>query len=325
MAQEELFLTMSVKPETVLITGAAGFIGSRVAAHLLEAGFNVIGLERPGCDLFRVKRLLPRVKVYRLPGEKASSVLRKEKIDGIIHLATYYRKRHAPADVGPMMRTNIEMPALLLEAAVAAGVKWFINTGTFFECELPRRGPLKETAPIAPWNLYASTKTAFDGILKTYAASGAMKAMTIRLFSPYGPNDNPDKVIPYLVSSLLRGDTVKLAGPLQKLSFIYVDDIADAYLKAAGKAGSLRKHETVNIGGGKSHDVLEVIRTLEAVSGGKLAFTLPPGKARGPKPPVFADLRKARSLLGWRPRYDIRRGLKLTFDSCRNAALSGRL
>ncbi|MDQ7773541.1 MAG: NAD(P)-dependent oxidoreductase [Elusimicrobiales bacterium] len=306
---------MSVKSETVLITGAAGFIGCRVAARLLEAGFRVVGLERPGCDLFRVKRLLPRIKIYRLPGEKAASVLRKEKIDGVIHLATYYRKRHAPADVGPMMRTNVEMPALLLEAAVAAGVKWFINTGTFFECELPRRGPLKETAPIAPWNLYASTKTAFDGILKTYAASGAMKAMTIRLFSPYGPDDNPDKVIPYLVNSLLKGSPVKLSGPGQKLSFIYVDDIAAAYVRAAKTAGRLRRHETVNVGAARSHDVREVIAALEAVSGAKLDASYPP--AARPAPPVVADLRKARSLLGWRPRWDIRKGLKSTFEHYR--------
>ena len=306
---------MSVR-ETILVTGVAGFIGSRVAALLLKSGYKVVGLERPGCDLFRVKHLLRRIKVYRLPGEKAASVLRKENVDGIIHLATYYRKRHAPADVGSMMRTNIEMPALLLEAAAAAGVKWFINTGTFFECALPARGPLKETAPLAPWNLYASTKAAFDGILKTYAASGAMKAMTIRLFSPYGPDDNPDKVIPYLITSLLRGAPVRLSGPGQKLSFTYVDDIAEAYLRAVKKAGRLLRHETVNVGAARSHDVREVIAALEAVSGMNLTVSGPPaGPAARPAPPVVADLRKARKLLGWRPRYDIRRGLELTFQA----------
>jgi len=305
---------MTSKRETVLITGAAGFIGCRVAARLLDSGYKVVGLERPGCDLFRVKRLLPRMKVYRLAGEKAASVLRKENVDGVIHLATYYRKRHAPADVGPMMRTNIEMPSLLLEAAVAAGVKWFINTGTFFECALPARGPLKETAPLAPWNLYASTKTAFDGILKTYAASGAMKAMTVRLFSPYGPDDNPDKVIPYLVTSLLRGAPVRLSGPGQKLSFTYVDDIAEAYLRAVKKAGRLLRHETVNVGAARSYDVREVVSVLESVSGMKLAVSGPAaGPAVRPAPPVVADLRKAKALLGWRPRHDIRRGLELTF------------
>lgn len=300
--------------ETVLVTGAAGFIGSRVVAALLAAGYKVVGLERPGCGLSRLRGISGRVKVHRLPPEKAASVFRKEKIDGVIHLATYYRKRHAPSDVGPMMRTNIEMPALLLEAAVSAGVKWFVNTGTFFECALPARGPLKETAPVAPWNLYASTKTAFDGILRTYAASGAIKAITIRLFSPYGPADNPDKVIPYLVASLLKGDTVTLSGPSQKLSFTYVEDIADAYVRAAKKARKLDRHETVNIGGKRSCDVLEVIRTLESVSRKELSVNVPPGKPRRPAAPVIADLRKARTLLGWRPRYDIRRGLKLTFE-----------
>lgn len=304
--------------ETILVTGINGFIGNLVASKLLAKGYKVVGLEHPACDLARIKPILPKLKVYRLGNESVEKIFRERKIDGIVHLATYYRKHHTRSDISGMFRTNVELPALLLDLGATAGLKWFINTGTFFECAWSGR-PLSENAPIAPWNLYAATKTAFDDVLKTYARGGKVRAMTIRLFSPYGPKDNPDKLIPYLVGAALGKKPIKLSSLPQKLAFIYVEDIADAFIKAVKAVRSLKKHEIINIGGKDSHDAAEITAILEKIAGFRFEkqFFQPPAGAKST--PIKADLRKARRLLGWRPRYDIRRGLKLTFEAYRSA------
>lgn len=299
--------------KTVLVTGAAGFVGSRLSERLLNAGYGVIGLVREGGDLFRIKHILRRMRIVSFPKGSPGDLFRGRKVDGIVHLATYYRKRHVPEDVLPMLRTNIEMPAALLDAAVAHGVRWFVNTGTFFEYALPEKGRLREDSPLAPWNLYASTKAAFEEILRSYVRSSSIKGMTMRLFSPYGPEDNPEKVIPYLIASMLRGSPVSLSGSSQKLSFVHLDDIVDAYMLAIAEASSLTRYEVFNVGGAKSYDVLQVARVLESVSGKKLDLRLPAKVSRSSGPDFVADLKKAAKVLGWSPRRGIREGLELTY------------
>lgn len=304
--------------ETILVTGINGFIGSLLAAKLLARGYKVVGLEHPACDLGRIRPILRKLKLYRLENESVGKIFTEQKIDGVVHLATYYKKQHTRGDIQAMFRTNVELPALLLDLGTAAGLKWFINTGSFFEYAWDG-GALSEKAPIAPWNLYAATKTAFDEVVKAYARGKGLKAMTIRLFSPYGPRDNADKLIPYLIGAALDKKAVRLSSLPQKLAFIYVEDIVDAYVKAVKKMRSLKKHETVNIGGRNSYSAGEVAGILEDISGAKLEknyFTPPAGAL---STPVRADLRKAGRLLGWRPRHDIRSGLKKTFEAYRSA------
>ena len=304
--------------KNILITGVNGFIGNLLAEALLRKGYKVVGLEHPACDLGRIQQLLPKIKLYRLENECVGKIFDEQKIDGIIHLSTYYRKQHSGADIIPMFRTNVELPSLLLDSGTAGGIKWFINTGTFFEYSCPG-GVLSETSAIAPRNLYAATKTAFDDILKTYVREKDIKGITLRLFSPYGPKDNPDKVIPYMIDSLLKNRGVRLSSSSQKLSFIYVADVVDAFVKAVKKVGALKKHETVNIGAKQSYNALEIAGMIEEISGRKLKKELSASPAVVKVAAVKADLRKAKRLLGWSQQYDIRKGLKKTLGYYRSS------
>lgn len=299
--------------ENILITGVNGFIGNLLAEALLSKGYRVIGLEQPACDLSRIRHILPKIKFYRLENERVGEIFQEQKIDGIVHLATYYRKQHSQSDITPMFRTNVELPSLLLDLGAAHGLKWFINTGTFFEYACPG-GVVNEKSAVAPRNLYAATKTAFDDILKTYVRNENIKGLTLRLFSPYGPKDNPDKVIPYMIDAVLKNKVVRLSPSSQKLAFIYVADVVAAYVKAVKKTGALKKHEVVNIGGKDSCDVNEIVKTLEGIAGRKMQRDLSRPAPAINIAAVKADLRKAERLLAWRPRYDIRTGLKKTFE-----------
>ena len=132
-----------------------------------------------------------------------ASIFDNYNIDGVFHLAAAYIKNRAHEDILTTVRSNIEFPTSLLDLSANNNVKYFINTGTFFEYSLDRL-PLTETSDIDSLNFYSTSKIAFEDILKYYTKKYDIKASTLKLYTPYGPRDDENKIIPYLILNSLE-------------------------------------------------------------------------------------------------------------------------
>ena len=188
--------------KTVLLTGGTGFIGCHVIEHLLDNEYKVILLKRSFSNNWRIKGFENRITCYNTDETELDEIFQNESINTIIHLATYYKKHHNPSDIDPMIRSNILFPVQLLELALKFDVRSFINTGTFFEYAHDSL-PIHENSNEKPYNFYATTKIAFENILKSYSKNG-FKSITLKLFSPYGPFDNEEKIIPLLIKHAIK-------------------------------------------------------------------------------------------------------------------------
>lgn len=296
--------------KTILLTGATGFLGSHLLEALLNAGYEVSILKRSTSDTWRIGHLPDRVKSYDADKGLIAKAFEERPIDVVVHMATLYRKFNDEQQALQMVEANINFPLRLLELAASYGVRGFINTGTFFECDCSRL-PLEENAPAKPFNFYAKTKLAFESIVRMYA--DRMHTVTLRLFSPYGEKDN-EKLIPVLIQKMLLGETVELSDGFQKLDFIYATDVVTAYVRAIEKIEEFDQgHEVFNIGSGIGISVREVVSVLEQHLGRPVA------KKWGPPssvdiPAVFADISKAKSKLGWEPKFSIHDGLVKTLE-----------
>lgn len=299
--------------QTVLITGGSGFIGSHIVDLLLKNNYKIVILERLEANLGRLKEQLGQIKVYYSTEEGIVKIFSENKIDCVIHLATRYIKAHQGIkDLESIIDTNVKLPSQLLELCALNKVKYFINTGTFFEYKSSFK-PLKETDEKLAYNLYAASKLAFEEILKYYAKSGGIKVFDFKLFAPFGDRDN-EKLLAFLVKTLNSGETVDFSGGEQTWNFTYVKDIALAYLAALENLDSGDHYELINVGSENVVSIKTMAEKLEKIAGKKFNINW------GAKPYIDneimyanCDNSKLKKLLGWKERYGLDDGLVATY------------
>ena len=304
------------KLNKVLITGAAGFIGSQLTQRLKREGFEVGIIKRENSDVWRIKDLLDKIVTYDVDlrdTEEVSKAVSHFRPDVIFHLATYYAVEHKPQEISLMVDTNVLGTINLLEASKESRVKLFVNTSSCFVYR-ESKNKLRENADLSPLNLYALTKLQAEQACSFYAENYGLKAITFRLFPPYGPADHERRLIPYVTKSLLEGEKLKLTTGMQRWDFVYVDDIVDAYFKLLSVSDLPQKHEIFNIGTGDAVSVREVVSRIKEIIGAELE---PEWRAIPHRKNevwfICADISKAENFLGWQPKIQILgEGLKLT-------------
>lgn len=300
--------------KTILLTGATGFIGSHLLPKLLEKKYQVIILKKSSSPIWRIKKLLPQVKSYNLDQISLRLPFQENKIDCLIHLAAKYVKRDQNyGQIEKMVDTNLKIPSLLCHLCLRHKVKYFINTGTFFEYQTSSK-PLTENSPFKSYNFYAATKTAFSQILKQHTEELGFKAIDFKLASVFGPKDNP-KLLNFLIKSLIRGQKIDFSPGDQRWNFTYVEDTIQAYLNTIQHLPKLSSYETLNIGYNKPHSIKDIVKNLEKISGKKLNITW--GAKPYPENEImFAnyDHSKAKKLINWKPSYNLYTGLEKTYN-----------
>jgi len=313
----------------ILVTGATGFIGTNLIPKLLERGYKVIALKRSSSDISRFKfygSANKNIVFYNFDDGRLDRIFEKEKIDVVVHLATYYKKKHLKDDIKSMIQANTEFPTEILEMMIEHGVKYFINTGTFFEYALDSNKPIAEDHQVNPYDLYASTKIALENILKFYTEKFSISASTLRLFAPYGPFDHENKIIPFMIKNILGKTNIEFnSDGFQRWDYIFVDDIAEAFIKAIDfTINSHIKHEIFNIGTGKTVSIREIFEILKTISKTNIRATWGKNTSEEIKY-ACADTTKARTLLKWERYFDIRKGLEVTYDWFRSNQNSWRI
>jgi len=182
----------------------------------------------------------------------------------VFHLASLVLGDHESDDVSALVSSNILLGTQLLEAMANNGIKYLINTGTYWEHY--------ENKKYSPVNLYAATKHAFQDILQYYSEAKGINAITLKLFDPYGPNDPRPKLLNLLVKITKTGEKLAMSPGEQKIDFVHIDDVVQAYIVAAQRLleGEDAEHEVYGVASGHPITLKELVKIVEEVTKKKL-------------------------------------------------------
>jgi nucleoside-diphosphate-sugar epimerase len=305
--------------ERVLVTGGSGFIGACLVRDLLDADREVHLLLREPARAWRLLDVLPRCAVHagdvRDPAAVASAVAAARPVV-IYHLATHgaYPGQQDRPDI---LTTNLLGTAHLLDAAARAGCA-LVHTGSSSEYGHVD-GPMREDGPLRPRTDYGVSKAAATLLCQAAAFKG-IPAVTVRVFSAYGPWEEPTRLVPYVMDCCLRGVRPRVTAGHQPRDFIHVDDVVALLRRAA--QDPLRLGPVLHAGTGRQTTVREMIETILGVcAGGRLRADFGGEPARPDEPASWvAGIEHTEAVTGWRPRFDLRSGVERTWQWFRRAA-----
>ncbi len=300
-----------------VVTGASGFVGANLARRLLANGHEVHLLLREGDGRarWRVDDLADHAAIH--PADLADpdaveSALLAIRPDRVFHLAAHgaysWQTDHAA-----MVAANLTGTMNLARAVLKSGAGVLVNTGSSSEYGLKDHAPSEDEA-LEPNSAYAVTKAAGTHFCRMTARAAGVPMPTLRLYSIYGPWEEPGRLVPDLLRAAMRGEWPPLAAPGIARDFVYVDDACDAYLRAA--AGPHADPGAIwNVGSGQQttlREIVETTRALLAVEAEPVWGTMP---NRGWDTTVWvSDPRKIAADLGWRATTSLEEGLRRTAE-----------
>ncbi|MCY7298579.1 MAG: NAD-dependent epimerase/dehydratase family protein [Ilumatobacteraceae bacterium] len=300
-----------------VVTGAAGFIGSTLAARLLDDGWSVRGIDSftdyydPAAKRRNVAPLLTRAGFELVEGDLAviPAVPLIDGADVLFHQAAQPGVRSSWADGFAIYdEANIRVTQRLLEAARQTALQRLVFASSSSVYGNPTRVPTLETEPLHPFSPYGVTKLAGEHLCRAYADNFDLPVTILRYFTVYGPQQRPDMATYRLIEAARRGTPFPLYGDgSQVRDFTYVDDIAAANV-LAGQA-SLTHGEVLNVAGGSSTRLRDLVEMVGAAVGAEVDIDWQAAQA-GDVQQTGGDVRKAAEMLGWAPRVSLAAGIE---------------
>jgi dolichol-phosphate mannosyltransferase len=293
----------------VLVTGAAGFIGANLARRLIVDGHEAHLLVRPGSMTWRLEQALTAQmhEIDLRDSRRVHEVVQAVRPHWVFHCASYgaYSWQR---DAERMRETNLTGTANLLAACQQSGVDVFVNTGSSSEYGYKTRAPAESDVP-DPNSPYAQSKLwATEHCVRESGANGGA-VVTLRLYSAYGPYEEPNRLMPMLLLGALNGILPPLTRPETARDFIHVDDVCDAYLQVA-RQPPREPGAIFNVGTGTQTTLADVVALVRAM------FNVTPEPQWGSMPSRTwdtdvwrADISRIRAQVGWEPRYSLAVGL----------------
>jgi nucleoside-diphosphate-sugar epimerase len=310
---------MDLNRKRILVTGAAGFIGANLLRRLAASFDSVLyGLDLKNTCLWRVKDLTnsEKVRIYGADIANArdvSQVFESVNPEVVFHCAVYGMYVSKETDKALMIDTNIKGVLNLVTAAMKVGTRKFINTGTNSEYG-PKNRTMSESMVLEPDNTYGMTKAGQTLLASQLAREYRLDLVTLRLFAPYGPYETKTRLIPSIILTYIDGQKPKLSSSKSVRNFTYVEDVTDAYIKAA-EADGIAKGEIINAGSGRQYSISDVVSAVKRIMGLDIDPEWGRVNSVQTEPKVFkANNTKARTLLGWKPVHNLKQGLTKTID-----------
>jgi nucleoside-diphosphate-sugar epimerase len=296
----------------VLLTGAAGFVGAVLARRLLRDGHEVHVVLKSSNRRPRLDPIFDDLRVHELDLRDESSVratVMEVRPQVIFHLAAH-GAYPTQTDADGIIRTNFLGTWNLLRASAAVDYEVFVNTGSSSEYGF-KDFAMRESDLLEPNSYYSVAKCAQTLLCQHFAQVEKRPITTLRLFSAYGPFEEPSRLIPTLIQRCLDGQPLKLVSRDTARDFIYVEDVVDAYLsleKLAQLSG-----EIINIGTGVQSTVGDVVDAVLKHTGAQVEcqWGAMPSRVWDAKIWV-SDCTKSKRLLGWRPQTTLSDGLART-------------
>lgn len=251
---------MITSQKTVLLTGGTGFLGSVLVRLLSSAGHKITILKRSSSDTSKIQDLLDSnlVKTLDIDTENIEEEFSKSKFQIVIHAATSYGREGESLE--EVRKVNFDLPMQLLRLAMGNKSEAFLNSDTFYELE----GGLEQKD-----RAYILTKKDFLREATELISSGSdTKFLNLRIEHMYGPNDSLTKSIPILVRELKASHEVNFTSGENQRDFVYIDDVAQAFLNTIEHLDSLGHFEEFGIGSGETHPLKELVEKLQQYLGG---------------------------------------------------------
>lgn len=313
---------------TVLVTGAAGFIGSSVSRALLERGNRVIGIDNFN-DYYDVSLKEARAELLEARGEFAmvradiadreamSSVfLDNPEITGVIHLAAQAGVRYSLINPYAYIEANVEGHVVLLEAAKKLpNLRHFVYASSSSVYGANTKLPFSvDDAVDHPVSLYAATKRSMELISESYMRMFDLPLTGLRFFTVYGPWGRPDMAAFIFTRKILAGEKIPVFnnGDMRR-DFTFIDDIVAGVIACLDKPAEGAFHRVYNLGNHRSEDLMDFIHTLEDAIGIKADIDFQPMQP-GDVKETYADIEASRRDFGFEPSTSIDEGIPRFVD-----------
>ena len=306
-------------PKTIVITGAAGFIGSHLCERLIDEGNNVVAIDN--FTEFYPREIKQRNLSYRLLGEKqfrfkemdirnrraVQSIIQESRPNAIIHLAAMAGVRPSIENPSLYTEVNLDGTVHLLDAAVSSSVQKFIFASSSSVYGNNSKIPFSETDPVDhPISPYAATKRAGELICHTYWHLHRMPVACLRFFTVFGPRQRPDLAIAKFFRLLDEGKPIPLFGDgTTSRDYTYIDDILDGVCAALKR---IEDYRIYNLGGNHPVTLEELISALEETTNIEAKIDRKPMQP-GDVERTYADLTRSNSELDYRPLTSLLEGL----------------
>ena len=303
---------------TILVTGAAGFIGSHLTDALLNRGEKVVAIDNfnsyydPARKRANVASFKDKADIWLYEedicnAEAIQRIFAEHKPTAVAHLGAYGGVRYSIGRAKLYTEVNLVGTVNLLEAARLNGTEIFVFASTSSVYGHTEQLPFVETDPCnRPLAPYPASKKAGEVMGYTYHNLHQLNFTALRFFSVYGPRGRPD-MMPFMVTDrIVKGEEITLydAGQMKR-DWTFVDDIVSGIVAALERPLG---YEIINLGRGEPVLMADFVQIIEALVGQKAALATPPAPASEPKI-TFANVEKARRLLDYKPRTPVQAGL----------------
>ncbi|MFZ5549920.1 MAG: UDP-glucose 4-epimerase GalE [Pseudomonadota bacterium] len=316
---------------TVLLTGATGYIASHTWLALLEAGFDVVGVDDFSNSSPVVLERLQELSGHTPRFERASvcdaaamdAVFQRHRIGAVVHFAAFKAVGESTAEPLKYYANNIGGLLTTCEAMRRRGARAMVFSSSATVYGTPVFLPYTEEHPLSAMNVYGRTKLAGEQILRDLeAADPAWKIACLRYFNPVGAHESgrigedprgvPNNLMPYLTQvavgrreylQVFGGDYDTVDGTGVR-DYLHVMDLADGHVAALRHLLDTGRSITANLGAGNGHSVLQMVRAFERASGKPVPYRIV-DRRPGDLPAFWADPRIAREVLGWQTRRDL--------------------
>ncbi|MGD0651542.1 MAG: NAD(P)-dependent oxidoreductase [Verrucomicrobiia bacterium] len=299
----------------IFLTGATGLIGSHVARELLKERHEVHALVRSQSNLWRIEDINPALSGIKpalrlVHGDllDSSFIPPPSSFDCCIHLAWY-------VEPGKYLASPANLDFLCASLRLAKnfadrGCRRLVASGSCLEYDASDR-PLNESSPTRPRHLYSAVKLALYHALDGFCKTADMQFAWTRFFYQYGPGEDPRRLVPTAINSLLRGQVCNLTPGDQVRDFLHVADVASAVVAVAQS----RLTGAVNIGSGVPVTIREIAGTIAALLGRPdlIALGAQPYQPGDPMH-IVADNKRLRQNTDWKPQCDLETGLRETIE-----------
>lgn len=308
---------MSLPFKNVLLTGGAGFIGSHLAGALLAEGCAVTVIDDFN-DFY--DPLIKEANIAANPGINVergdirdigfvAGVFANGRFDAVIHLAARAGVRPSLLDPRLYVSTNVDGTLNMLEECRKHGIGRFVFASSSSVYGVNEKVPFSEKdliqRTISP---YAATKLMGEQLCSNYSNLYGIRCVCLRFFTVYGPRQRPDLAIAKFTRKIMDGMPIDQYGDGSTArDYTFVDDIVGGVIAASRYEGT--DFDIFNLGGSETHTLEKLIRVIEEIVGKKGKIRLLPDQP-GDVPRTFADISKAKELLGYRPSTSLERGIE---------------